>query len=128
MEQADVGELDRRPERFVGFGLGKAIEQPAHRLLDARVVHLDALARQRLHLGPVGALEKPLRLERGVAEQAVVPVEAVEDGARDARGEVYAAASFGFFCESKNCSSSVEPCSAVVEALPAVTTWVISSK
>jgi hypothetical protein len=57
-----------------------------------------------------------------------VPVEAGEDGARDLGGEIYAAASFGFFCESKNCASSVEPCSAVVEALPAVTTCVISSK
>jgi len=57
-----------------------------------------------------------------------VLVEAREDRARDLGGEIYAAASFGFFCESKNCSSSVEPWSAVVDALPAVTTWVISSK
>ena len=75
-----------------------------------------------------GALEQAPGLDRRLAEQAVVAVEAGEDRARDQRGEIYAAASFGFFCESKNCSSSVEPCSAVVEALPAVTTWVISSK
>src|SRR5207248_1569760 len=40
----------------------------------------------------------------------------------------HTAASFAFFFSSKNCSSSVEPCSAVVEALPPVTTCVISSK
>jgi hypothetical protein len=55
-------------------------------------------------------------------------VEAGEDRLRDLGGAIYAAASFGFFCESKNCSSSVEPCSAVVEALPPVTTCVIWSK
>ena len=74
------------------------------------------------------ALVQPARVEGGLAEQAVVPVEPIEDRPGDARGEIYAAASFGFFCESKNCSSSVEPCSAVVDALPPVTTWVISSK
>ena len=72
--------------------------------------------------------ERRSGLDRRVAEQAVVAVEARQDRARDLGGEVYAAASFGFFCESKNCSSSVEPCSAVVDALPPVTTWVISSK
>src|SRR5918999_2640631 len=128
VQQGDVGDLDRRPQRLVGLGLGVAVEQRAHRLLDAGVVHLDAPARERLHLVPRGALVQAPRLEGCLAEQAIVPVEALEDRARDARRKIYAAASFGFFCESKNCSSSVEPCSAVVEALPAVTTWVISSK
>jgi len=89
---------------------------------------LDALARERLQVAPGGPLVQPARVEGGLAEQAVVPVEPIEDRPGDARGEIYAAASFGFFCESKNCSSSVEPCSAVVDALPPVTTWVISSK
>ena len=128
VQQRDVGELDRRPQRLVGLGLGKAVDERAHGLLDARVVHLDARARERLDLAPRGALVEPPRLDRRLAEQPIVAVEALEDGARDARGGVYAAASFGFFCESKNCSSSVEPCSAVVDALPAVTTCVISSK
>jgi hypothetical protein len=38
-----------------------------------------------------------------------VLVEAREDRGRDLRRVVYAAARFGCFCESKNCSSSVEP-------------------
>src|SRR5688500_5861513 len=128
VQQADVGELDASPQRLVALGFGETAAQLGHRLLDALVVHLDALARERLQLGPGGALEQARRLDRGLAKQAVVAVEARQDRARDLRGEIYAAASFGFFCESKNCSSSVEPCSAVVEALPAVTTWVISSK
>jgi hypothetical protein len=44
---------------------------------------LDALARDRLHLGPGGTLEQPPRLDRGLAEQAIVAVEALEDRARD---------------------------------------------
>ena len=98
------------------------------------------------HLRPGGALEQRLRVDRRLAEQAVVPVEAAEDGARDllrqaraplvdphdlgnrAHLQAQAAASLAFFFSSKNCSSSVEPCSAVVDALPPVTTCVISSK
>jgi len=86
------------------------------------------LTRERLQLAPGGALEQAPGLDRRLAEQAVVPVEAGEDRARDLGREIYAAASFGFFCESKNCSSSVEPCRAVVDALPPVTVCVISSK
>ena len=128
VQQGDVGELDAGPQRLVALGLGKAVAQLGDRLLDALVVHLDALARERPQLRPGGALEQAAGLDRRVAEQAVVAVEARQDRARDLGGEIYAAASFGFFCESKNCSSSVEPCSAVVDALPPVTTWVISSK
>ena len=61
-------------------------------------------------------------------DQLEIMVGALQDRARDLGGAVYAAASFAFFCESKNCSSSVEPCSAVVEAAPPATTWVIWSK
>ena len=150
VQQRDVGQLDRRPEGLVDLGLGKAVEDPAHRLLDPRVVHLDALAREQARGHPVPGLEVPLRLARGVAEQPVVPVEAGEDRARDLRGPAVTgpraaagpsparftpdqAAFFACFdlesaSSPKNCSSSVEPCSAVVEALPAVTTCVIWSK
>ncbi len=149
VQQRYVGELDRRPQRLVALGLGKARPHLVHCLQHALVVHLDALAREDSQRGPVGALEERLRARRGLAEQAVVPVEAGEDRARDLRGALVArlvdrddlrrrrhhqaaffAASFDCVSASspKNCSSSVEPCSAVVEALPAVTTCVTWSK
>src|SRR5207249_7060174 len=120
----------------------ETVEQGAHRFLDAQVVHLDAPAREAAHLGPGGALVERLRLDRRRPEQAIVLVEAGEDAARDVlrqaraplvqrddlRRARHTAASFAFFLSSKNCSSSVEPCSAVVEAAPPVTTCVISSK
>src|SRR5687767_1763706 len=128
VQQTDVGELDARPQGLVALGLGEAAAQLGDCLLDALVVHLNALARERLQRRPCGLLVEPARLDRGLSKQPVMAVEALEDRARDLGRKIYAAASFGFFCESKNCSSSVEPCIAVVEALPPVTTWVISSK
>ena len=82
-----------------------------------------ALSEHRIELllAPIAAVPR-------LAKQPVVLVEAREDRLRDPAGSVYAAASFGFFCESKNCASSVEPCNAVVEALPPVTICVIWSK
>ena len=142
MQQADVGELDGRPERLVELGLRIAVEQGLDRLLHPQVVHLDALAREFAHPRPGGALEQRAGPRGGVAEQAVVLVEAFENRAGNVPREVRAplvnrddlgarahtAASFAFFLSSKNCSSSVEPRSAVVDAVPAVTTCVISSK
>ena len=86
VQQRDVGQLDRRPEGLVDLGLGKAVENAAHRLFDPRVVHLDALASQQARGHPIPGLEVPLGLARGVAEQPVMPVEAGEDRARDLRG------------------------------------------
>src|SRR6185503_4083403 len=135
VQQADVGQLDRRPQRFVARRVREGGEEVVYRLLHAQVVHLDATAREAAHFGPVGALIERLRPLRRFAEQAVVLVEARADRARylqrragAALDPIYTAASFAFFFSSKNCSSSVEPCSAVVEALPPVTTWVSSSK
>ena len=119
------------------------LEERVDPLLHAPVVHLDALARETAHLRPRRALVEAFRLHRRLAEQAIVLIEAGEDAARDllweARaplvkrddlggGGAHTAASLAFFLSSKNCSSSVEPCSAVVEAVPPVTTWVIWSK
>src|SRR5260221_12951023 len=82
VQQADVGELDRGPERLVAC-LGKTLEQLGHRFVDAQVVHLDAAAGELAPLGPRGALEKRFRLLRRFAEQAIVLVEPGEDAARD---------------------------------------------
>ena len=49
-------------------------------------------------------------------------------GAFYAALDALVAASVACLFRSKNCASSVEPCSAVVEALPAATTWVTASK
>src|SRR5258707_2893640 len=141
VQQADVGQLDRRPERLVAR-LREALEQLADPLFHALVVHLDAVSREAAHFEPCRALEQRLRLYRSFAEQAVMPVEAIEDAAREVlrqaraplarcnkgREAAHTAASLAFFLSSKNCSSSVEPCSAVVDAVPPVTTCVISSK
>ncbi len=81
VQQPDVRELDRRPERLVHLGLGIAVEQGPDRLLDAPVVHQDALAGERAHLRPGGALEERLRLGGGLPEERVVLVEAGQDGA-----------------------------------------------
>jgi len=128
VEQGNVGELDLGPQRLVALGFRKAGEELVDRFLDAAVVHEDALAGKAAHLAPGGALIKRLGAARRLAEQPVVAIEAGEDRPRDLGRAVYAAASLAFFCESKNCSSSVDPCSAVVEAARPVTTWVISSK
>ena len=85
VEQGDVGELDRRPERLVGFGLRKPREQALHAFLHAAVVHRHALARQLEHRGPVRLLEQRLRADRGLAKEAIVAVEPREDRARDFR-------------------------------------------
>src|SRR6185295_5054566 len=91
VQQADVGELDRRPQGFVLRGLREILEELLDRLLHAAVVHLDTLARELAPLAPRGLLEQCLRGLRGLAEQAVVLVETGEDAARDVQREAGAA-------------------------------------
>src|SRR5262249_18234824 len=82
VEQAEVRELDRRPE-LLALGLRKAL---AHRLdgfLDALVVHQDARAREPRDFAPRGALVQAPGVDRRLAKEPVVPVETGEDGARD---------------------------------------------
>src|SRR5256886_13091363 len=102
---------------------------------------MDSLAREFAHPGPGSALEQRAGPHRGVAEQAVVLVEAFENRAGNVPREVRAplvnrddlgarahtAASLAFLLSSKNCSSSVEPCCSAAEAVPAVTTYMFSS-
>jgi hypothetical protein len=83
VQQRDVGELDCRPERLVGFDLRKARQHRLHAFLHAPVVHRDARARELAHRRPVGALEQALRLARRLAEQAVMAVETGQDRPRD---------------------------------------------
>jgi len=65
-----------------------AVEQGLDRLLHPQVVHLDALAREFAHLRPGGALEQRAGLHRGLAEQAIVLVEAIENRAGNVLREV----------------------------------------
>src|SRR6185295_17566773 len=57
VQQGDIRELDRGPQRLVGLGLGKARENAVDALLYASVVHRDALARENAHFRPVSLLE-----------------------------------------------------------------------
>ena len=87
VEQRDVRVLDRGPERLVARGIGVTLAERDGRLDDALVVHRDACRRGRAGGGPVCALEAPLGGDARLAKQAVVPVEAGEDGPGDVGGE-----------------------------------------
>ena len=85
-QHADVVQLDLVPHlhrQLAGAELGL---QPLGALVDALVVELDALALRALLAVPVSRLEAALRLGTGLAEQAVVLVEAFEHRPGDVEG------------------------------------------
>ena len=65
----------------VEFGL-----QPLAGLAHPQVIELDAFALRGLLAVPVGFLETPLRIMAGLTEQAVVAIEAFDQGLRDGKG------------------------------------------
>ena len=86
VQQRNVRQLDGRPDCLVKLRFRETVEDAAHRFLDTGVVHLDSIPRERAQRRPVRRLEVALGLARGVAEKAVMLVEAGEDRARHLRG------------------------------------------
>ncbi len=81
--------LDRLPQRIaLGVFERGQVElalDAGHRFEHALVVEIDPLAGARAHQLPVAVFVHRLGLLRHVAEQAVVAIEAFENGVRDAR-------------------------------------------
>ena len=75
--------LDLLPARIVAVGAPEFVSQPCDRLGDAAIVEIDALARDVADRQPVAGLEMTLGGCRTVAEQSVMPIEAVERGLGD---------------------------------------------
>ena len=85
-QQADVVQLDLLPHVGRQCGCGELARQAVAGFIDAQVVELDAFTLGALLAMPVGALEARLGLARGLAEQAVMAVEAIEHCLRDVDG------------------------------------------
>jgi hypothetical protein len=85
-QQADVVQLDLLPGVHAELVDAELGAQAQHRFVDAHVVELDALALRALLAVPVGTLEALLGRGAGLAEEAVVPVEAVAQRGGDVVG------------------------------------------
>jgi hypothetical protein len=87
-QQADVVQLGLLPGVHAQRVDVEVLPQLVHGLVHALVVELDALRLRLLLAVPVGLLEALLRQRRGLAEQAVVALEAVQQRLRDVEGQL----------------------------------------
>ena len=85
-QQADVVQLGLLPGVHRQLLDVELAAQALHRLIDALVVERDALRLRLLLAVPVGLLEALLGAPRGVAEELVVAVEAVDQRLGDGEG------------------------------------------
>ena len=87
-EQSYVLQLDLLPQ-CVGQARGVEVAlQPFDRLVHAIVVELDAIGVSLAHRVPLGALEPAFGLAADLAEQAIVLVEAFQQGMGDGEGDL----------------------------------------
>ena len=89
VQEFDVGALDLRPDRFVVACTREPRRDGRDGLPHPRVVQVDARALRRPHRGPVCALEPLMGLGAHLAEDAVVPIEALEDRPGDVAGQFH---------------------------------------
>ena len=86
-QEADEVQLDLVPDLHRLLAGPEFLLEPRHRLADAQVVELDALALGALLAVPVGGLEAVLGARRLGAKEPVVPIEAVAHRPCDVVGE-----------------------------------------
>ena len=87
-QQADEMQLGFAPGVVVQVFRRVLVFEGAHAFLHALVVEIDARAGGLLGRGPVGTLEIGLGPLAGLAEQGIMAVEAVQDGARDVESDL----------------------------------------
>ena len=83
-EEADVEQLRAAPDRVVERARVELLTQPLDALLDPLVVVPDALPHRLLGLRPRSDLEAMLRAGTRLAEEPVVPIEALDHHGGDA--------------------------------------------
>ena len=83
-EEADVEQLRAAPDGIVERARVELRHAAARRIPHPLVVEADALPHRLLRLWPLGDLEAVLRLGARLAEEPVVPIEALDHHVRDA--------------------------------------------
>ena len=89
VQALDVGALHLRPDRLVVPRTREPRRDGVDGFAHPSVVEVDALTLSRAHRDPLRALEPPLGLGAHLAEDAIVPVEALEDRPGDVAGQFH---------------------------------------